>query len=255
MFAMLKPQIFIKMIKLRVLNPLRASLKNSNKLNSDDIIIRLRVLLFTISNDNSLVIAYEWFMVLCDLLSKRDDDKEDNILLITAQCITFFIGKMNDKNKQKEFLIHLQTKLKNDNDFRYFIEIYIKLINKIRITKWNDQTTKSLINFIICVMTQQVNNFFYVSDIKVVIDIYIRTVKNIDIDMNKDGFIQCLNGIKALFNWNKYKTNNKNNKENNLNKYKYNEIINELNNKLQIAKENNINDIVDIMNEILIIQL
>ncbi len=37
---MLKPQIFTKMIKLRVLNPLRASLKNSNKLNANDIIIR-----------------------------------------------------------------------------------------------------------------------------------------------------------------------------------------------------------------------
>ena len=85
-----------------------------------------------INNDETLQIANEWFKVLCNLLSIDNKQNNDEILIITTQCITFFLGKMNDYQKQKEFLIYLQKNLKNDNDFRYFIECYIKLINEIK---------------------------------------------------------------------------------------------------------------------------
>merc|ERR1719242_1546417 len=109
---------------------------------------------------------------------------------------------MKDKVKQKEFLLHLQTKLKNENDFIHFAEAYISLINQIKITKWNDPTTQLLIDFVVCVMQHQLTNFFFISDMKILTEIYLRCVTNIDIDFGTNGFEVCLNGIKALFQWN-----------------------------------------------------
>jgi len=256
MFATLSPDKFMKMIKLRVLNPLRASLKYADKLSVKDVQIRLRVLLFCINHDESLEIAVEWFRVLCDLLTKREDDDgddggdEQSVLRLSTQCITFFIGKMADLDKQREFVVHLQQNLKGADDFRHFVECYVKLINEIKMSKWNEATTKLLVNFVIAVMQQQLQQFFFLSDLKVLIEIYLRCLQNID---DNAGLLLCLHGIQALFQWNAYREND-DDEESNLKKYKYDEIVAELNQKLEIMKENenqNEEEVVALIQQIL----
>eukprot|EP01083_Nonionella_stella_P003574 10275_1 len=235
LFASLDPAQFSKMIKLRVLNPLRASLSYANKLqNADDVLIRLRVLFFMINNDDSLQIAFEWLVVLCKLLP---DKRDKEILVMTTKCITFAIGKMSDEKKQKQFLLHLANNLKNDDDFRHFIEVYIQLINEVKIHKWQDMQTKLLINFAVCVMRQQMEQFFFTSDVKILCQIYLRCCNNIDAEMDPHGFVVCLNAIKALCNWNPYMTDT----EHTMFRYKYDEITNQLRAKASDMQQNDTN--------------
>merc|ERR1712176_1187392 len=107
LFASLDSSQLIETIKVRVLSPLRAALKHADKLKTADVIIRLQVLLFVI--DHGVLLSNEWFDVLCNLLSKRADDKEDETLMYATRAIAFFVGQMKDKKKQKENLLKLQT--------------------------------------------------------------------------------------------------------------------------------------------------
>ena len=98
-------------------------------------------------------------------------------------------------------------------------------------------------------MKNQLNQFFFSSDIKILTEIYLRCINDMDAEIHTNGFIVCLNAIQALVDWNAY------------DKYKYNEIIDQLKAKkiqFEESKENENENTVEydvaikIINEILI---
>ena len=184
-FGSLSPSEFAPMLKQKIFKNVILSLVNHRKLNSDDTVIRLQSIVFIICNIDG-VFTYSddnnhdmWFYkILVDLLLSEYEP----VLMMITKCISFYIAKLENIENQKQCLLYLQTTLKGD-DFRHFTEHYFLICNQ---AQWNedDIESKLLIQFVNHVINNDIKDFFFSSDLKVLIDIYERTLHYVNINWN-----------------------------------------------------------------------
>ena len=233
-FGCLNPKEFAKILKEKLFKNIIESLKNHGKLDGNDGGTRLQTIEFMMINTDGMFNCDDndnddmWFFkILVDLLLSEYEP----VLNSATKCIVFYIVKLTDLKRQNERLKYLQNTLESD-DFRHFTECYFSLCNEM---EWDedDVETKLLVEFANCVMVNEMEDFFFSSDLKVLIDVYERTLHNGNIDGQSIKW--CIDGVNTLFKWNGYQ------KE--LNKYHYDELCQEVKQVVNNAIENEMFDL------------
>lgn len=128
----------------------------------------------------------------------------------------------------KGFFESIQKNLKEE-EFRHFTEYYFELINEFDYSDNSsdetvDDTLLLLVTFNSNVFKWNLDEFYFTSDIKVLIDIYIRSFHNCN--LTSYYLLLCLDGVYNIIRWKGY------NNPKTMNNYKIDELLKEINSLL-----------------------
>jgi len=178
-----------------------------------------------------------WFYrILTELLSSEYEP----VLNVATQCVCFYVAKLSEAAQENECLSYLQKTLKAD-DFRYFTENYFAQINEMQWGQDNNIQTKLFVDFACCVLRNEMVDFFYSSDVKVLVDIYERTMHNINI--SGKGIDWCIHGVDTLLKWSGYDAE--------LQRYKYDELCQEIKGCVNNAIEHELFEVAGKLDQLL----
>ena len=152
--------------------------------------------------------------ILCEML---DSDYTD-VIETASSAIIYSVARAR-KSHIKELLELIENKLSSDT-FRHFTQFYFKLLNELDYSSSTDDTLELLITLNSNVFKWNLDSFYFTSDIRVLIDIYIRAFHNCE--PSSKPLLLCLDGVYNIIRWKQYGNKDK------LDQYKSSELIQEL---------------------------
>eukprot|EP01084_Bolivina_argentea_P248478 415659_1 len=101
-FSSLNPSEFVGILKENVFETVMKSLEDCEKkaLSSDDVVVRLETVIFVMTSMGGVFESdNEWFYkVLVELVQSE----YEAVLRQSTKCIAFYIGKLSDRNREKQ---------------------------------------------------------------------------------------------------------------------------------------------------------
>ncbi|ETO30406.1 hypothetical protein RFI_06715 [Reticulomyxa filosa] len=198
----------------------------------------------------------KWFHLLCSAFGSDFELVMNN----AGTCLVYFIAKLDlqkEQTLQGQYLKNLTHTL-NADLFQRFSQFYIEICNH---SDWEQETARLCIHFGQCVFTHNLDDFFFTSDIKVLVEIYERCLHNTNPSSKVTtelmlailllplfsfcgvGMLWCLDAVHTILQWQGY--------VNVLECYHLKEIQDELDTLLNTAKEGHLHELVEKTNQVL----
>eukprot|EP01084_Bolivina_argentea_P252343 423541_1 len=224
MYGNLNVNNFIEMLTEYTFTNIIISLKYHKNLTRQDCINRLDTINWMLLNNNKLTEYIDNIFInnMCDILN---NNKFNDVISMSSKVLMYGISRKRKANV-KDALISIQDIL-TDDSFRHFTEFYFDLLNNIDYdnVENSNEELELLIEFNAFVFRYNLYTFYFTSDIKILIDIYLRAFHNCEPSSKQ--LLLCLDGLYNIIRWKNYS------KINILNKYKSNELLNILTNELK----------------------
>ena len=175
---------------------------------------RLKFIEFIAIHNKKINIEPIYIEALCEMLESEYDD-----VIETASSSIIYSVARGRKSHIKSLLELIESKLSSDA-FRHFTQFYFRLFNEFDYSESIDDTLELLITFNSNVFKWNLDSFYFTSDIKVLIDIYIRAFHNCE--PSGKPLLLCLDGVYNIIRWKQYQNKDR------LDQYKSQDLIEEL---------------------------
>ena len=251
MFGSLRPPDFVGILRSELMANLVRSLRNHSGLNSEDVTVRLQTLIFVMTHSEGPLTVDQgadgdgdglWvYRILVALLHSEYDP----VLTMATKCIAFWVATRGDvcsesvSAKQKELLLFLKDAVAEDV-LTGCTERFFAICNE---AEWDgdELETKWLVDFVRSVMLNQVDGLFFSSDLKVLVDVFERTLHHQNVEGK--ALLWCVCGVETLFQWKGY--------DDELGRYRHEELCQELQSCIEAATENDLFEIAGKMDQVM----